>query len=100
MPIWQVAWRMYAPPFTPRVERGSPEHTGPGRVDCVAGHRPHERYTPVWSAGARSLPGLAGWIVWLGDRPEYRRRCVAFAQLVRQLQGCASPPLAVVSADF
>ena len=34
---------------------------------------------PVWSAGARSLPGLAGWSVWLGDRPKNRRRCVAFS---------------------
>ncbi len=34
---------------------------------------------PVWSAGARSLPGLAGWSVWLGDRPEDRRRFVAFS---------------------
>ena len=34
---------------------------------------------PVWSAGARSLPGLAGWAVWLGDRPENRRRGIAFS---------------------
>ena len=33
----------------------------------------------MWSAGARSLPGLAGWSVWLGDRPKDRRRCVAFS---------------------
>ena len=33
----------------------------------------------VWSAGARSLPGLAGWSVWLGDRPENRWRCIAFS---------------------
>ena len=34
---------------------------------------------PVWSTGAWSLPGLAGWSVWLGDRPANRRRCFAFS---------------------
>ena len=37
--------------YTPRVERGSPELTGPGRVVCVAG-RPSQEPAAVFIAFA------------------------------------------------